>query len=416
MNISNFIEKIEKTNKIGYREGNGITRLALSKEDIEARELIKKELEFLGMIVWEDSIGNIRARKEGENKNLPAVMCGSHIDTVPNGGKYDGLLGVLCGIEVVRMIVENEVKHEHPIEIIVFTTEESSRFNISTVGSKSIIGALDSSKLKTYVDNEGISLYEALVSCGFNPENMNKDIIIPTEIKAFLELHIEQGPILESENIDIGIVEGIAAPIRLKINLIGEESHSGSCPMGMRRDALTAGAEIILEVEKKGIEEAIYKTVATTGVCKVKPGAMNVVPGEVELFIDIRGIDLESNMRTLNYVADKTKEICEKRDLDYKIVVVSNERPISLKNNIKYLVKENCKKLNLSFKEMMSGAGHDCMNMAKVVPSSLIFIPCIGGISHNKKEAVKKSDLENGIKILYETIVKLANEFDVETY
>jgi N-carbamoyl-L-amino-acid hydrolase len=177
--------------------------------------------------------------------------------------------------------------------------------------------------------------------------------------------------------------------------------------MEMRKDALTAASEIILEVEKKGRIESKYKTVATVGNCKVFPGAMNVVPGEVNIFIDIRGIHIESVLRTLNFVINRTSEICKKRDLEYTIKVLSQERPVSLNKELCELIKSNCKKLGFTFKEMASGAGHDTMNMAKVVPSALIFIPCIKGISHNKKEAVKVSDLENGIKILFETIQAL---------
>jgi N-carbamoyl-L-amino-acid hydrolase len=262
--------------------------------------------------------------------------------------------------------------------------------------------------LKNYRDKNDISLYDAFIHRGYEPETIQEHLVGPQNTKAFVELHIEQGPILEREEIQIGVVEAIAAPMRLHIHLLGEEAHSGSCPMFMRRDALTAAAEMILEIEKIGREESKYQTVATTGNCEVFPGAMNVVPGEVNLFVDIRGIHIESVLRTVNAVIVKIREICAKREIAHKIKVLSQERPVVLDQGMMEIVKESCTKLGLTFKQMASGAGHDTMNMAKVVPSALIFIPCKKGISHNKKEDVKISDMENGIKILFETVIQLA--------
>ncbi|WZL71938.1 Zn-dependent hydrolase [Clostridiaceae bacterium 35-E11] len=403
-----FWENMDMVNRIGQQDDGGITRLALSDEDMKARDFIKEKCKGLGLKVWEDGVGNIRARKEGRDPTLPALLVGSHLDTVPHGGKYDGTLGVIAAIETVRMIGEKQINHRHPIEIIVFSTEESSRFNISTVGSKAITGKLAISMLKNYTDKNNISLYDALIDRGYMPETIQESLVRPENTKAFVELHIEQGPILEREQIQIGIVEAIAAPMRLHIHLAGEEAHSGSCPMSMRKDALTAAAEIILEIEKVGRDESKYQTVTTTGNCEVFPGAMNVVPGQVNLFVDVRGIHIESVLRTLNTVIAKTSEICNKRKVNHQLKVLSQERPVMLDQKMMDVVKEKCKKLGLAFKQMSSGAGHDTMNMAKVVPSSLIFIPCKKGISHNKNEDVKVSDIENGIKILFETVLELA--------
>jgi len=408
MVVDGLIRRLDAINQIGYKENEGITRLALSEEDERARDMVIRMCEDLGLKVRKDAVGNIWARKEGTDPNLPSVMVGSHIDTVPNGGRYDGTLGVMAAIEVIHWIYKKEICHRHPIELVVFVAEESSRFNIATVGSKALAGNLSVSKLKSHKDANGISLYDALLQRGYEPDRLETAILPPEKAKAFVELHIEQGSVLEKENIDIGIVEAIAAPIRLQIQLIGQEAHSGACPMEDRRDALSAAAEIILSVEENGRKESKHKTVATTGNCKVFPGAMNVVPGEVYLYIDIRGIDLQSMLRVLNAVIDHTEKVCKKRDIQYTIEVLSQERPVLLDRDLMEQVKQNCRRLGLTYKEMPSGAGHDTMNIAKIIPAALIFIPCVGGISHNKKEEVHLKDLENGLSILFETIISLA--------
>ncbi|WP_315122395.1 Zn-dependent hydrolase [uncultured Clostridium sp.] len=402
------MNNMDKINSIGFKEGQGVTRLALSREDMKARDCLIKIFKDIGLIVKIDSVGNIRAIKEGKDKNLSSVMVGSHIDTVPNGGKFDGLLGVVAGIEVLNRIIKKNTPHSRSIEVVVFSIEESSRFNLSTVGSKAMIGKIDIEDLKLHMDADGISIYKALLDRGYNPNDLKKHIISQQKIKAFLELHIEQGPVLENENIPIGIVEAIAAPIRLKIELEGEEAHSGGCPMGMRKDALVAASEIILGVEEVGNKEAVHKTVTTTGNCRTFPGAINVVPGKVELFIDIRGIDGESMRRALKGINNCIYNVSKKRNIKSHVKVLSREEPVKCDKNMIELIKKICNKLQIRHKIMPSGAGHDTMNMSKLVPSALIFIPCKGGISHNMKEDVYLEDIKTGIDILYETVLELA--------
>ncbi|MBU5483671.1 M20 family metallo-hydrolase [Clostridium sp. MSJ-11] len=406
--LENFLNNMDKINSIGFEEGQGVTRLALSKEDMKARDCLIRIFKDMGLAVKIDSVGNIRAIKEGRDKNLSSVMVGSHIDTVPNGGKFDGLLGVVAGIEVLNRMIKKNTPHSRSIEVVIFSIEESSRFNFSTVGSKAMTGKIDVEDLKLHVDENGISIYEALIDRGYNPNNLKKYIINPQKIKAFLELHIEQGPILEKENIPIGIVEAIAAPIRLQIELEGEEAHSGGCPMNMRKDALVAASEIILGVEEVGNKEAIYKTVTTTGNCRTFPGAINVVPGKAELFVDIRGIDGESMRRALKGINNCIYNVSKKRNIKSHVKVLSREEPVKCSENMIKLIKSICNKLNIRHKIMASGAGHDTMNMSKVVPSALIFIPCKGGISHNMKEDVYLEHIKTGIDVLYETVLELA--------
>lgn len=408
LDISRLQRRIEQMNGIGITQEEGLNRLALTQKDMQARELFKETCTRIGLKVWEDGIGNIWARKEGLDDTLPAVLCGSHLDTVPNGGKYDGILGVMAAVEVIELFMERQLHHHHPIEVVVFSIEESSRFNLSTVGSKALTGVMHPYTLKDYTDQQGISIYDALKDTGYYPDEAEKLRLDSSQYKAFVEMHIEQGPVLHRECIDIGIVEAIAAPIRLQLNLLGEEAHSGACPMTMRKDALTAAAEIILEIEKKGMEESIYQTVTTTGICRVFPGAMNVVPGEVDLYVDIRGIDVISMMRAVTDIVEKVNGICAKREIQHIVKIISQEKPVLLDKMMIERVKENCHRLGFTYKQMASGAGHDAMNMAKILPTALIFVPCVDGISHNKKERVEAKDIENGLSLLYETILTLA--------
>lgn len=403
--IDGLLKSLKEINSIGDEEGEGITRLALTSSDIMARDYVKNRFAALGMEVHEDGIGNIWAKKNGYDVDASSIIIGSHIDTVPNGGGYDGTLGVMTAIEVVEIINEQNIRHKHSIEIVVFSIEESSRFNISTVGSKYITGGIDISTLKKNLDKDGVSVYEALVENSYTPGEINFD---KDKVKAFIELHIEQGPVLETEKLNIGVVSAIAAPTRIEIDLFGEEAHSGSCPMNLRKDVLTAAAEIILDIESEGRDESLYGTVSTVGILRAFPCVMNVVPGKAVLVADIRGIENKSILRAVNHIIDKVGEICQRRKIEYKISMISKEEPIELDCDLSEVIKRNCKKLSLTFKEMASGAGHDTMNMAKIVPSALIFIPCIKGISHNKKEDVKSEDIFNGLKILYETVIDLA--------
>ncbi len=406
IDMDRLLRNLNKINHIGNSKEKGITRLALTDEDMEGRSALKELFSSLNMSIREDNAGNIWALKEGKDNTLPKVMLGSHIDTVPEGGRYDGTLGVIAAVECIMMMKDQGIENLHPIEIVSFSTEESSRFNISTMGSKMAAGLLNSSELKEFSDKDGNFLHNILAERGFNRFPAKK--IDPKEIKAFLELHIEQGPGLEKKGTEIGLVEGIAAPTRLTITLCGDQAHSGGCQMEYRRDALTAAAEIILKVEEAGRQESPYWTVATVGKLEVLPGVMNVIPGNAVIYIDIRGVDQDSISRVLNFITDGTEKICQKRKITNTMKIISQETPVVLDQKLLNLVEENCKKLNLSCRKMSSGAGHDSMNMSKIVPSALIFVPCIGGISHSKNENMNITDIENGVKVLYETMISLS--------
>ncbi len=404
--LDRFLKTFESVNEIGYASDGGVTRLAFSDEDMFARESLKTLCEKKDYQVLEDGAGNIFITKKGKI-GKEEILMGSHIDTVPSGGKYDGVLGVVAGIEVLDIISEKNMSHQEDITVVIFAGEESSRFNLATVGSKLATKAITPAKLKKYTDQNGVTLYEALEDRGYDVKDIEASYRRLKKAKAFFELHIEQGPVLERTKNNIGIVEAIAAPTRIKIEIIGEDAHSGGTPMKMRKDALVAAAEIIVEVEKIGIWESKFKTVTTVGKCDVMPNAMNVVPGKVEMYIDIRGIDEESIERTEMLIINNIKGICRTRKIKSNVIILSREKPVKIDKELIYNIKTNCESLGLKYKIMPSGAGHDAMNVAKIGKAALIFIPCDKGLSHNKKEKVKVEDLKNGIEVLYESVVSL---------
>ncbi|PIE55607.1 MAG: Zn-dependent hydrolase [Dethiosulfovibrio peptidovorans] len=406
MNFERFSSRMEQINRIGRREGEGISRLSLTDQDMQARSVLKDIFRSLELEVREDGAGNIWGRRKGTDESLPAVVAGSHIDTVPSGGAYDGTLGVMAAVECVAMMRDENFQNRHPVEIVSFSTEESSRFNAATLGSKTAAGILKASDLSRFADTEGVSFLQALHGRGFYPEELTP--LRGETIKAFMELHIEQGPVLERENTNIGIVTLIAAPTRLKVDIQGEAAHSGACPMKYRRDALAAASEFVLAVEQAGRNHSSGKTVATVGKMEVFPGAMNVVPGKVQLFVDIRGIDTSSIQKAHNEIMEALHEICARRGVTHQVEILSQDVPKKLDAHLQDLIENSCRKLGLSCSRMPSGAGHDAMNMAAIAPGGLIFVPCIDGISHDKREDMHPEDMKNGVNVLFECVKALS--------
>ena len=394
---------------VGKLESGGCERLSMSDEDMQARGVLISMLEREGFAVNEDETGAIWARLEGSDPDAAAVLVGSHIDTVRNGGKYDGLLGVMTGFQAMRQIKDENKAHRRAIELVVFPTEESARFNFPTVGSKLLAGKIEPEKLKEMKDKDGISLHQALSMRGFDPDHPEKARERIKNAFSMTELHIEQGPLLESGGPRIGVVSAIAAPTRLSVRVDGVYSHSGACPMHLRRDALAASAEFILEVEKAGNAESVYKTVAAATLCSLKNGSMNVVPGCVEMAVDVRGIDDESIKRCVKTIKDKLSEICKKRGVTGEIKVISSDKPTLMDNRMIEAIKKACEQNDAPYEVMPSGAGHDAMNVAAVIPTGMIFVPCRDGISHNPEEEVRRDDVAVGFAILSDHLLNEAN-------
>ncbi len=409
-NLERFQKDFKALKQFGLLENGGATRLAFSREDLAAKAWLKQAMEAAGLEVSQDALGNFRGKRKGLEKNLACVMLGSHIDTVPEGGHFDGTIGVLAGLEVVRTLNDNNIQTRRPIEVVNFSAEESSRFGLATMGSKAMIGTLNPSALKDLGDKNGISLYEALEKGGYPPDALESAKIDRDEIHSFLEMHIEQGPVLESNDIPVGIVTSIAAPTRFKVNILGRADHSGNTPMDMRRDALTGAGEILLGVEQIASCEAGKKTVGTVGYLYVTPGAMNVVPGQVELGIDIRDVSMADKDRAVKGVKELFARIGAKRNLEITHEILCNDEPVALSDKIINTLKDTAQELNIPYWVMPSGAGHDAMNMAKITDTGMIFIPSKDGISHNIAEFTRMEDIRKGMDLLLKTALKLAQE------
>ncbi|SMC50678.1 Zn-dependent hydrolase [Sporomusa malonica] len=409
INAKRLEENFRKLAMIGAQADGGITRLAFSDEDWEAHAIILELMEQAGLDVRVDAFGNLIGRREGFDPNAPAVMVGSHIDSVPCGGNFDGVAGVLAAIEVIQCLMANRIKTYHPIEVVVFMAEESSRFGMATLGSKAFCGKLSPEQLEQYTDKQGMTLAEAMRQRGLAPEKIGL-AQYPYPIKVFLELHIEQGKVLETMGKQIGIVTGIAAPTRLRVVVSGQADHSGATPMNMRQDALTAAAEIILQVEQLAGREGHNGTVGTTGIIKAEPGVMNVIPGRVELGIDIRGISETSKQQVVQSLFKEIAEIQNRRGVQTEITILADEKPVEISREIVEFLHDIAKQQKSSCMLLPSGAGHDAMHMAAIAPTGMIFVPCKGGISHNPAEWASIEDIAAGTGLLFEAVVKLAAE------
>jgi hydantoinase/carbamoylase family amidase len=395
---------------IGGDGQGGVTRLAFTEADQSARRLLQEKLSAAGLAVRTDAIGNVFGRRGGLDNALPPVLLGSHLDSVPSGGRFDGPLGVLSALEVVRMLDDGRTETRRPIEIASFAAEESSRFGSATLGSKAVVGKLRPEMLETLRDADGRTLAEVLRECGLSPDRLDEVRRRPGEYHAYLELHLEQGAVLEHAGIPVGLVTGIAAPTRYRVTYTGRADHSGATPMGLRRDALVAGAELVLAVRRIVLAHGSPTSVGTVGVLQVRPGAMNVIPGQASLGIDLRDIDAAAKRRIAGKVQAAARRIAKKWKLEVSVETLADESPVPLPERVRQIGAAACRARAIPFLELPSGAGHDAMYLAEIAETGMIFVRCREGISHNPAEFVEPSDIAAGAAVLAETALRLAEE------
>ncbi|MGE7758451.1 Zn-dependent hydrolase [Peribacillus sp. NPDC097895] len=399
MSLSERIEKqINDLSEFTSTPGNGTTRLTYSKEDLLTRNYIKNKMIEYGLTVHEDGLGNIFGKLEGTLKDAPSVLVGSHFDSVPNGGAYDGPAGVIVALEVAALFAENQLTPKYPLEIVALIEEEGSRFGGGLMGSRGIVGSLSEENFKNLKDKEGITTVEAMSEIGLDsslPKRRN-----PNSIKSFLELHIEQGPILEEKNIPIGVVEAIVGLTQLEITIEGKAGHAGTTPMDRRTDALVAAAQIISQLPSFAVEEG-EGTVITTGRLHVLPNGANVIPNKVVFSIDIRS----SKEEHINNVIKRILELIE--SFHEQGIHTSAEQllympPKVLSNEIKALLKDKSADLDIPYCSINSGAGHDAMVFSDVTDVGMLFVPSKAGLSHCPEEWSDARHLANGVQIFYE--------------
>ena len=389
--------------------GEGINRLAFTDADWEGRQYIIDCMIDAGLSVEIDDFGNVIGYKIGKKPDLPVVMVGSHTDSVPNGGNYDGVVGVLSAIEVIRSMIDDGYEHDHTIAVVSFMCEESGRFGNATLGSKAMRGELTLQDLHRLVDKQGISLYEALKGRNLNPDGI-ETMAYKRPVKSFTEIHIEQGKVLEHEQKTIGIVTGIAAPERFYVTIRGNADHSGATPMNLRHDALCGASKIILGIEEIASMQEEPPVVGTVGVVEVTPGAMNVIPGAVKLGVDIRSISKAARNSVVTLVKEFIDITAEKRGLSYTIETIAQDYPVEMHPAMIREIEEAVKSVGVEYMTMPSGAGHDAMHWAEVVPTGMIFIPCRDGISHNPAEFAEMDDIVTGAAVLDKVLRKLSLE------
>ena len=389
--------------------GEGINRLAFTDADWKGRQYIIDCMTDVGLSVEIDDFGNVIGYKIGKKPDLPVVMVGSHTDSVPNGGNYDGVVGVLSAIEVIRSMIDDGYEHDHTIAVVSFMCEESGRFGNATLGSKAMRGELRLQDLHRLVDKQGISLYEALKGRNLNPDGI-EEMEYNRPVKSFTEIHIEQGKVLEQEQKMIGIVTGIAAPERFYVTIRGNADHSGATPMNLRHDALCGASKIILGIEEIASMQEEPPVVGTVGVVEVTPGAMNVIPGAVKLGVDIRSISKVARNSVVTLVKEFIDITAGKRGLSYTIEPIAQDYPVAMHPAMIREIEEAVKSVGVEYITMPSGAGHDAMHWAEAVPTGMIFIPCRDGISHNPAEFAEMNDIVTGAAVLDKVLRKLSLE------
>ena len=387
--------------------GEGINRLAFTDADWAGRQYIIDCMTDAGLSVEIDDFGNVIGYKIGKKPDLPAVMVGSHTDSVPNGGNYDGVVGVLSAIEVIRSMIDDGYEHDHTIAVVDFMCEESGRFGNATLGSKAMRGELTVQDLHRLVDKQGISLYEALKGRNLNPDGI-ENMVYKRPVKSFTEIHIEQGKVLEHERKTIGIVTGIAAPERFYVTIRGNADHSGATPMNLRHDALCGASKIILGIEEIASMQEEPPVVGTVGVVEVTPGAINVIPGAVKLGVDIRSISKAARNSVVTLVKEFIDITAGKRGLSYTIETIAQDQPVEMHPAMIREIEEAVKSVGVEYMTMPSGAGHDAMHWAEAVPTGMIFIPCRDGISHNPAEFAEMDDIVTGADVLDKVLRKLS--------
>ncbi len=404
VNSKRLAQRIEKLAEYGKTPEGGVNRVAFSEEDIRSRPHILSLMEEAGLKTRLDEAGNIIGRLEGSEPSLPPIAFGSHTDTVPHGGKYDGAAGVLSAIECVQVLTENGVKTRHPLEVIVFTDEEGG-----LIGSKAIIGTLTPEALDV-TSHSGKKVREGIVALGGNPDAIDRAIRNKGDFAAFIEIHIEQGSILDSKGIDIGVVEGIVGINWWDVTIEGFANHAGTTPMGKRQDALLAAAHLIIAVNEE-VTGVPGRQVGTVGRIKAEPGAPNVIPGKVIMSLELRDLSPAKIDSLFREIVKKADTIAEKTGTKISFAPIeATAIPTPTDPSIRKIIDESAEELGLSYIFMPSGAGHDAQNMAKIAPTGMIFVPSVGGVSHSPKEYTAAKDVANGANVLLHTILKIDKE------
>jgi beta-ureidopropionase / N-carbamoyl-L-amino-acid hydrolase len=404
VNPQRLRETLEKLSEFGRKPDGGVTRLGFSEADMAAREYAMGLMRAAGLTVRVDAAGNIFGHREGTEK-LPVLLFGSHIDSVLHGGNFDGDVGSMGAIEVIRALNDNHVTTRHPLEVIIWTNEEGNHFGLGTFGSSAASGKFGPEVLARRGD-DGLTLADWLRRYGQDPARFAEARIVPGALAGYLELHIEQGGVLDEAHIPIGVVQGIVGIKHWKCAATGFANHAGTTPMNRRQDALAAAARAALAVRDE-VRAEPGRQVGTVGYMKIEPGAVNVIPGRVEFPVELRDLDPAKIERIWNRVEKRFAAIGREENVDIHCALDDSDDPASSDPEIQALIRKAAEEAGLATMDLPSGAGQDAQEVAKVAPMGMIFVPSRGGISHSPKEFSTWEDVANGAEVLYRAVLML---------
>jgi len=411
MNLSidreRLVSEVEALAKISEAEPPVVTRIVFTQADLRARAWVIARCKEAGLEVRQDAVGNIFARWEGSDSAAAAVGTGSHIDAIPNAGKYDGVVGVLGGLESIRALKQAGFHPKRSIELIIFTSEEPTRFGVGCLGSRMLSGALSAESAARLCDANGEVLDEVRLKAG-SVGDLESVKLAAGHYHAFVELHIEQGPVLEREGMPLGIVERIAAPASANILIEGAGGHAGGVLMPERRDALCAAAELVLEVERAARATGAPDTVATVGICQVFPGAVNSIPSRVHLTLDLRDTDLARRDLVMAKIARASKAISKKRSVSMGTELINADAPADCAPEVVQTLTDSCREHKLRCLPMVSRAYHDALFVSQIAPMGMLFVPCLHGYSHRPDEYAAPDDMARGALVLAEALARLS--------
>ena len=380
--------------------GAGVTRLAYTPGERRAHELFAGWMRELGLRTWTDAAGNTIAERPGTRCGWPALGTGSHLDSVPHGGAFDGIAGVVAAAEVARHLVQAEVEHQHPLRFVAFAAEEGARFGQACLGSRLAAGLSSAAELRARRDAQGISIAEAMRSVGLDPDRAVDAPWNPAEWAAFLELHVEQGAVLQDADTSVGVVDLVSGSTRLLLEVDGRASHTGATPMAGRRDALTAAAEVVLLAEGLATDARHHGTRVTVGRLEVSPGSTTTIPGRVTMTVDVRDVDSDRQRSTAAELLRGARAVCDRRGTRLSATLIGDTSPVVLPAWLRSLVTDEARAQAVTYRVMTSGASHDSQMVNHVVPAAILFVPSRDGLSHVPEEWTDPRELAVGVDVL----------------
>lgn len=402
-----IMQRIQAISQFNSTPGVGITRFSYSPEDAKARAYLMDQFASLGMTVQTDAIGNVRARYEGTDPSLAPLWIGSHIDSVRNGGMYDGIVGTVGALEAVSVLSENGIRPRRSVEVVFFPEEEGSNFGTTMVGSKCLAGKLDLAGLERLKTDTGVSCAQLAAGFGLHPEDVASCRLTPGSVDAMVELHIEQGIVLDRKQLKLGVVRAIAGMVTVRVTVSGESNHAGATPMDMRHDPMAAAARLIVQIQDIAARQCLPDTVATVGEIACVPNMPNVIPGEVSFTVDIRDVDEAGIDKALSLLEEAMARVSASDGVKTSLSTIGRNKPVVLTDRVVSAIREAVRECGAPFMEMNSGAVHDTAMLAGVTDVGMIFIPSVDGRSHTPEEYTAPEDIALGCQALLNTVLRL---------